>query len=78
MLWLVGESHNLCFDTWAIARSYALDLSIEKGRVGQSATQYFVHFFVGIASPALQLFQLSRLAHEREAMEVIFSVLGIH
>ena len=78
MLGLVWEGNNLGFDAWAITWTDTLDLSVEQRRICQSATQYFVHFFVGVASPALQLFQLSWIAHEREAMEVVLSVLGIH
>ena len=78
MLRLVGEGYDFGFYAGTITRSDALDLSVEKGRVGQTFAQYLVHLFVGKAGPALQLFQLARFAHERKAVEVVFSVLCFH
>ena len=78
MLWRVGEGYNLCFDTRALARTYALDLSVVKGRICQSVAEDFVRCLVGEASPASQLFELSRFTHERETVEIVLSVLYFH
>ena len=76
MLRLVGEGYDFGFYAGTITRSDALDLSVEKGRVGQTFAQYLVHLFVGKAGPALQLFQLARFAHERKAVEVVLRGVG--
>ena len=34
MVVTVGEHHELCLNGWAIAWSRALDLTVEKGRIG--------------------------------------------
>ena len=64
VLGFVGERHNFGFDTWAVARSDTLDLSVEKGRVGQSFPQGGMYILVGEARPTLQLFQVARFADE--------------
>ena len=78
MLFFIREGYDFCFYTGAIARPDTLNLSVEKGRVGESFTQNLVYFFICKASRALQLFQLARFAHERETVKVIFSVLCFH
>ena len=60
MLLFVGEGDNLGFDAGAIARTDTLNLSVEQGRIRQPFAQNPVHFFVGIAGPALQLLQMAR------------------
>ena len=60
MLLFVGEGDNLGFDAGAIARTDTLNLSVEQGRIRQPFAQNPVHFFVGIAGPALKLLQMAR------------------
>lgn len=79
MLRFVGESHNLGFYTGAITWADTLDLSVEKGRIRQTFLQDAVCFFVGEAGPARELFQMAYMSvHERELVEVTFSVLDFH
>ena len=78
MLRFVGEGHDFGLDARTVTRADALDLSVEKGRVGQSFPERVVYLFVGKAGPALQLFQVARFADKREAVEIILAVLCIH
>ena len=79
VLRFVGESHNLGFYTGAITWADTLDLSVEKGRIRQTFLQDAVCFFVGEAGPARELFQMAYMSvHERELVEVTFSVLDFH
>ena len=52
MLFFVGEGYNFSFYAWAITRADTLDLSVEKGRIGETFAQNMVYLFVGEASPA--------------------------
>ena len=78
MLGLVGEGDDFGFDARAVTGTDALDLSVEKGRIRQSAPKNFMNFFVGIAGPALELFQLTGLADEGKTVEVVFAILRFH
>ena len=78
MLLLVGEGHDFCFYAGAVARTDTLDLSVVKGRFGQSLAQYTVHFGIGVASPAAELLQLARFAHIGETVEIVLSILNLH
>ena len=78
MLLLVGEGNQLCFYRGAVARPYALYLSVVERRVGQSASQRVVHLLVCIACPARQLLQHPVFSHEAELVEVVFALLYLH
>ena len=79
VLRLVGEGDDFRLDAGAVARPDALDLPVEKGRIGQAAAQYLVRFLVGVARPAGQLLELSgRGVEEGELVEVRLAVLHFH
>jgi hypothetical protein len=48
-----GDQFGL--DARAVARPYALDLSVVKGRIRQAASQYFMDFRIGETGPARKL-----------------------
>ena len=79
MLGFVGEGDDFRFDAGAIARADALDLTVEEGRIRQTAAQHLVRGFVGKAAPAGQLLQGAGAgAEEGEAVEVILAHLFFH
>ena len=79
MLLFVGEGHNFCLYTGTVTGTYALNLSVEKGRVRQTLAQDAVCFFIGEAGPAWQLLQMAHaVIHKGELVEIVFSVLNIH
>ena len=74
----VGEGVEFGLDARAVARSDALNLSIEKGRVVESASKNLVHFLVGVADPARELLELSLFAEVREGAVFGIAVLAFH
>ena len=64
---------------WGNNVGNTLDLSVEKGRIWQTFLQNPVYLFIGETSPARELFQMAYMSiHERELVEVTFSVLNFH
>ena len=74
----VGKCGEFSLYRRAISWSDALYLSIIQRRVVDGLEQGAVHFRVGVASPARQLFQCFALAHKTELVEVQFAGLLFH
>lgn len=73
---LVGKGDNLSLDTRTIARSDALNLSIEQRRVRQALAQDFVCTRIGIDGKTRTLAQLPMdIRHKRKFMEILIAVL---
>ena len=78
MRMLVREGNKFRLYGRAVAWPCTLNLSIEKGRVCQSATQHLVYLLVCVAGPAGKLRKLPVRAEERELMVVCLSRLRFH
>ena len=78
MRMLVREGNEFRLYGRAVAWPCTLNLSVEEGRVCQSATQHLVYLLVCVAGPAGKLRKLPVWTEERELVIIRLSRLRFH